>query len=433
MRWFVDICHFIAAVAISPFILYQAITTGKYRRDWDQRMGRMPTLPPAEGSRVWVHAVSVGEVNAVRGLVTAWRTRYPQTQFVISTTTDTGMTRARELFPDLTVIRYPLDFSRFVSRALDRIAPTMIVLVELEIWFHFVTTAKRRGIPVAIVNGRLSKRSRQRFGWIKPIARRMFGSLTWVGAQDEAIAQRFRQLGASAERVNVTGSLKWDTAEVTDKIAGSESLARAMGIATDRPVWVCGSTGPGEEDVILKAYSSLRPKFPDLQLVLVPRKPERFDEVAAAIKKHGLACIRRSESPDGDERTPVTESVQLIDTMGELRKAYSLADVVFVGRTLADMGGSDMMEVAGLGKPIIVGPHTENFADIMQKFRASNAICLVDAELNDVQAADRLVICVSRLLERREEARQMADRGCEVVKRNRGATERTLEQLMAIM
>jgi len=432
MRWLVDLCYLIAAVLLTPVVLYRALVTGKYRHDWKQRRGHLPELD-ASSSRVWVHAVSVGEVNAVRGLISAWRQRSPETEIVLSATTDTGITRARQLFPDLTVVRCPLDISRFVQRALDRIQPTMIVLVELEVWYQFVTLAAARGIPVAVVNGRLSKSSLRRFGWIRPVARRMFRALTWVGAQDETYAERFRRVGVPAERVTVSGSMKWDTAELVDTIPGSGALARAMGLDPSRPTWVCGSTGPGEEAVILKARDRVRRCHPSLQLVLVPRKPERFDEVAAVIRRASLTCVRRSESPDGTERPPSEGTVLLGDTMGELRKFYTLADVVFVGRTLAAMGGSDMMEVAALARPIMVGPHTANFADTVDQLERGRAIHIVDADLNAPDVVDRLAQAVGVLLEDRQAARTLAENGREVVKRNRGAVKRTLCSLMEIM
>ena len=432
MRWFVDFCYLIAAIVLAPVVLYRVIVTGKYRHDWKQRMGYLPELAPAS-SRVWVHAVSVGEVNAVRGLISALKQRSPETEIVLSATTDTGIARARELFPDLTVVRCPLDISRFVQRALDRIQPTMIVLVELEVWYQFVTLAAARGIPVAVVNGRLSKSSLRRFGWIRPVARRMFRALTWVGAQDETYAERFRRVGVPAERVTVSGSMKWDTAELVDTIPGSGALARAMGLDPSRPTWVCGSTGPGEEAVILEARDRVRRSHPSLQLVLVPRKPERFDEVAAVIRRASLTCVRRSESPDGTERSLSEGTVLLGDTMGELRKFYALADVVFVGRTLAAMGGSDMMEVAALARPIMVGPHTANFADTVDQLERGRAIHIIDADLNAPDVVDRLAQAVGVLLEDRQAARTLAEKGREVVKRNRGAVERTLCSLMEIM
>jgi 3-deoxy-D-manno-octulosonic-acid transferase len=432
MRLLVDCCYLLLAILLAPVFGFQAIATGKYRGDWAQRTGRMPRLPSTT-QRVWIHAVSVGEANAVRGLIASWREQSPDTEFVISTTTDTGKARLESIFGDLTIIRYPLDFSWWVCRALDRIRPTMVVLVELEVWYQFITQAAARGIPVAVVNGRLSERSVRGFGWIAPITRRMFRSLSWVSAQDETYAERFRRMGAPAEQVRVSGSLKWDTAEIADTIDGSEPLATAMGINRQRPLWVCGSTGPGEEERILQAYASLRRHHPELQLAIVPRKPERFDEVAGLIAKAGHECIRRSNSPDGSQQESNSSVVLLGDTMGELRKLYSLADVVFVGRTLADMGGSDMMEVAALAKPTIVGRHTENFADVMRRLTAGDGICVIDTDLNDPNAAQKLADAASRLLTDRDAAQTLADNGRNVVKQNRGATQRTLDGLLEIM
>jgi len=433
MGLLVDACYLLAAAVLAPIVLYRSITTGKYRRDWDQRRGWLPEMF-AGRPRVWLHAVSMGEVNSIQGIVAAWRRRSPETEFVISCTTGTGIDRARRLFPDLTVFRYPLDLSWFVARALDRIKPTMVVLVELEVWYQFLELAETRGIPVVVVNGRLTEsKSLRRFRWIMPVARRMFSRLAWVGAQDEVYADRFRQLGVPGDCVTVTGSMMWDTAEITDAIPGSDMLARAMGLDPDRPTWVCGSTAPGEEPVILKAYESLCRRHPKLQLVIVPRKPERFDEVAAAIRQAGFDCVRRSESPDGTERPPSETAVLLGDTMGELRKFYTLADVVFVGRTLADMGGSDMMEVAGLARPIVVGPHTHNFTDTVRQLQAGDAVRVVSADLENPAAADALARAVAELLDDPGTARRLADNGRDVVKRNRGATQRTLDSLMEIL
>lgn len=446
MRRLVDGCYLVAAGVLAPLVAYRACTTGKYRADWAQRRGFVPELP-ASGRRVWVHAVSVGEVNAARGVVNAWRKQDSSVEFVISTTTDTGLARARQLFPDLTIIRYPLDFSRFVARALDRIKPDLIVLIELEVWYQFVTLAAERGIPVAVINGRLSARSVRRFGLVRRVIRRMFESLAWVGAQDGVYAERFRYMGVPADRVGVTGSVKWDGAEVVDTIAGADALAGAMGLRSERPIWVAGSTGPGEEAVILDALKELRKRYPDLQLVVVPRKPERFDEVAELIGKSGFNCVRRTERPDlaarSEDAQPTTEDgtptpqekiVFLGDTMGELRKFYCMADVVLVGRSLADMGGSDAMEVAALAKPVVVGPHNENFTDTIAQLQRGQAICVLAADLKDPAGVTRrLVTVVDQLLCDPAAARAMGRRGREVVLANRGATQRTLNVLMEML
>ncbi|MBI4580238.1 MAG: 3-deoxy-D-manno-octulosonic acid transferase [Planctomycetes bacterium] len=472
MRLLVDGCYLMAAGAVAPVLAYRAWTTGKYRADWDQRRGYLPNLPPSD-RRVWVHAVSMGEVNAVRGLVDTWRQKSPATEFIISTTTDTGQARAKQVFPDLPVVRYPLDFSWFVTRALDRIKPTMIVLVELEVWYQFVTLAVRRGIPVAVVNGRLSERSVRRFGWVRPVVRRMFEKLAWVGAQDEVYAERFRRIGVPPDRVGVTGSVKWDGAEVTDRIAGADAAAGAMGLRADRPLWVAGSTGPGEEQVILEAYELLRKTHQDPQLMIVPRKPERFDEVADLITQAGYTCSRRSQHPDASRgemaesgtgfqpvqvgtdrqdagptqkqtgRMPVPQQKQagkmpvpqvfLGDTMGELRKFYSLASVVFVGRSLAEMGGSDTMEVAALAKPIVVGPHNENFTDTVAQLQRGEAVRILSVDLGDPGVVDQLAQVVGTLLHDHLGAEVMGRRAREVVLENRGATQRTLAVLSEML
>jgi 3-deoxy-D-manno-octulosonic-acid transferase len=437
MRFVVDFVYLTAALAISPLVALRSWRTGKYRRDWDQRRGFVPDLA-VEGSpndrRVWFHAVSVGEVNAVKGLVELWRSRHPGWEVVISSTTDTGIDRARTLFPDDVVIRWPLDFSRWVGRALDRIRPDLVVLVELEVWYQFTAEAARRGIPVAVVNGRITAgKSVKWFRLLGPLVRPMFRRLAWVGAQDEEYAERFRLVGVPADRVAVTGSMKWDAAPKSDIIPGTQELAEAMGWSADRRTWVCGSTAPGEERVILEACRRLLVDHPGLQLVIVPRKPERFDEVAALIESEGFVPVRRSERPDGAKSNPVDKGILLVDTMGELRKAYTLADVVFVGRTLADMGGSDMMEVAALGKPMILGPHTENFADPVRHLVRAEAVSLMAENLQHPEIATRLAAAVHELLVNSTQAGEMVKRGREVVRVNQGATQRTLDALTEIV
>lgn len=433
MRLFVDVCHLLIGLLALPFLALSAARTGKYRTDWDQRTGHMPDLPRVP-KRVWVHAVSVGEVNAVRGLIAAWRERSPDTEFVISTTTDTGKAQAQRVYPDLLVVRYPLDLSWWVRRAFRRIKPTLIVLVELEVWFHFTTIAQAEGIPIAVVNGRLSEHSVRWFARLGPIAWRMFGAITWAGVQDKIYAARFERMSVPHERIDVVGSLKWDNAANAPAIDAKDQLAltRALGINPEQPIWLCGSTGPGEEAVILDAYEQLREKHPGLQLVIVPRKPERFDEVAGMITAGGWTCVRRSQCPEDANRSPDPKAVILGDTMGELRRFYSISDVVFVGRTLAAMGGSDMMEPAALAKPIIVGPHTDNFADVMQRFTESpdEAIYEIHCGLGKPDVVMALADAVGALLDDKDRAARMSAAAKAVVDTNSGVIERTLNRLL---
>jgi len=425
MRWVADIVYLLAGLVYFPVALYHALILGKNRRGWGQRFGGVPTLDPAV-PRIWIHAVSLGEINATPRLVAALRERLPHTDIVFSTTTDTGYARAVQLYGADRVFRFPLDFSLVISRVLRRVRPTMIVLVELEVWYNLVRMAKVSGIPLAVVNGRLTQRSARRFHRLGPFARSMFSDLAWVGAQDETIAGRFRSLGVPVDRVEVTSSLKWDTAAVTDRVDGADALAAAVGLDGSRPVWVCGSTGPGEEVMLLEAYRAILRQVQPV-LVLVPRKPERFEEVARFIADAGFACVRRSMRPDGTEAaTDSGSGVVLGDTMGELRKFYSLADMVFVGRSLVPLGGSDPMEVAALGKPIVAGPHMENFESPVSLLSAADAIRVVET------AAD-LPSVIGELLADPSARARLGAAAREVVLRNQGATQRTADQLVRLI
>ncbi len=428
-----NLLYLLAALVYLPFLLYQMIFLGKNRRGWRERFGRIPVRGDGRGC-VWIHAVSLGEVNATRRLVEEIETHLPEYEVVISSTTDTGIGAARRLYPGRLIFRYPLDLSFFVRRALGRIRPNAVVLMELEAWPNFIRLAAQRGILVGIANGRVTEeKSMRRFGLplVRGISRDMFARLWFVGAQNEAYARRFEALGVRREAVCVTGSLKYDTAIVSDRVSGDRELAEAMGIDRSAPLIVAGSTGPGEEALVLDAFEALCREIPAVQLAIVPRKPERFDEVGRLIERRGYSCVRRSKRPDGDgdrgaARAGGAARVFLGDTMGELRKFYALADAVFVGRTLVPLGGSDLMEVAALARPMCFGPFVENFADI------ADQLLRVDAAVR-VESADGLVGVLRKLLSNREHAAALGGRAQEVVKRNVGASRRTVELLKAAL
>ncbi len=430
MRWVANVIYLLAGIAYLPVLLYEMLFLGKNRRGWRQRLGFVPFFNPSV-KRIWIHAVSLGEMNATQTLVEHLRLRLPDVELVFSTTTDTGYARGLQLYGQANVFRFPLDLSFIVSRALKRISPSLLVLVEQEVWYNLLHGANRRGIPVAIVNGRLTERSAGRLALLGGVTHSMFSRLSWIGAQDEAIANRFADLGACKENIQVTSSLKWDSASVVDRVDGSDALAAALGITGEAPLWVCGSTGPGEEKMILDAYLSLLAESEAsaqiLQLAIIPRKPERFDEVARLIQASGFNCIRRSEHGDGARLSSNSNrAIILGDTMGELRKFYSLADTVFVGRTLVPMGGSDPMEVAALGKPIIIGPHTENFALPVQAFREKNAI-------REIECAGVLGSAVASLLSDKVARETMGQQARRVVLDNQGATARTVDALVRVL
>jgi 3-deoxy-D-manno-octulosonic-acid transferase len=384
--------------------------------------GRVPSRRVAARC-VWIHGVSLGEINATRTLVAQLQRELPELAIVISSTTQTGLARARALYPDLMVFRFPFDFSFVIRRVLDRVRPSLIVLMELEVWPNLIAVAAGRNIPVVIANGRVtSEKSMKRFSLpvVRRVARRMFSRLAWVGAQDATYAGRFAQLGVPKERIEVTGSVKYDAADLQDHVEGQDALAAALQIDRGAPLWVCGSTGPEEEAMLLRVYAQLRAKRPQLQLAIIPRKPERFDEVAALIARSGFACRRRSTGQVTGDAGGL--AVILGDTMGELRKFYALADVVFVGRTLVPLGGSDLMEVAGLAKAMTFGPYVENFAEAAEILLAAGGAAQVKGE-------DELRAAVERLLDDREARAAMGRAARAAILTRRGATDRTVNRL----
>ena len=430
MRYLIDCVYLLGLVLVSPKALYRIIVHKRYRSGWAQRLGRVRRRRP-EASCVWIHAVSVGEVNATRTILQSLRQQRPDCEIVISATTDTGLARARTLYAEQhEVFYFPFDLSCVVSRALRSLRPNAILLMELEIWPNLVRQAHRRGIAVLVVNGRISDRSFPRYRLIRPLMERLFSRISRVLAQSEEYAERFVALGCPADRVEVTRSLKYDTAEMTDRVEGTDALARQLSLDRDPvPVWIAGGTGPGEEALVLDVHRRLlaEPGLERLCLAIVPRKPERFDEVAGSIGQTGLSYARYSRLKAGTEYLESAPQVILGDTMGDLRKFYCLATgPVFVGRSLVPMGGSDMMEPAALGKCTIFGPHTFNFRQTVQALlEGGGAIEVGDAE--------QLFQALRRCLSDTEYTLQISRNGRDVIRRNQGATERTVAVVLALL
>ena len=412
-----------------PYLVYRRLTRGPSNRPLGEYFGHVPSRP-VSAHCVWIHAVSLGEINATRTIVAELHHRLPNAVVVVSSTTRTGLDRARTLYPNLITFRFPLDFSFAIRALLTRVRPSIIVLMELEVWPNLIDIATANGIPVVIANGRVTEgKSVRRFNRpvVRWFARRMFRKLCWVGAQDGTYAARFIELGAAPDRVAVTGSVKYDAADISDRIEGQDELAQAMGIDASQPLWVCGSTGPGEEAMILDAHTKLLEQFPTLQLAIIPRKPERFDEVAQLIVQHGYTCLRRSTgAPIVPRGVTEPRPVALGDTMGELRKFYALATVVFVGRTLIPAGGSDVMEVAGLAKPLMVGPYTENFAEAVNLLAAEGGC-------RKLGSPDALAGTVSQLLRHPEQREKMGQAGRAAIVSRRGATARTVDEILNLL
>ena len=397
-----DAGYALAASVAAPLLLR------KQRGGWDERFGFVRGKAPSTGKpRIMLHAVSVGETNALRTLVPLLT---EHADVIVTATTDTGIARARELFAaTATVARFPLDFSWSVDRFLRSVRPDVVAMVELELWPNFLAACRRMGVPTAVINGRLSERSLKGYARLKPIVGGMFGSLACACVQDESYAERFRAMGV--RRVDVTGSMKWDAANLEGVGAQADELALAMGIDLMKPLIVAGSTGPGEEKLLREACP------PGVQLLCAPRKPERFDGAALDLEP----CVRRSnphDRPEGATRF-------LLDSIGELRAAYELADVVVMGRSFGDLFGSDPIEPIALSRATVIGPRVDDFRAIVDDFDHAGGIVRTDR--------DRLADDLARLVRNQAERESIAGRGRACVEANRGASERHAGTLLELL
>lgn len=428
MKWLLDTVYAAGLLAYGPRLLYRRLRHGRYRRGWAERLwGRVPRRG---GGRpcVWFHAVSVGEVNLLRPLAAELQQHWPQWDVALSTSTDAGYDLARRRFPHWQVFFCPMDFSWAVREAFCRIRPQMLVLVELELWPQLLAEAAHWNAPVAVINARLSPRSFRGYRLLGPLVRRMLGRVQLVAAQSETYAQRFRRLGAAAERVHVTGSLKFDGVQTDPGNRQTQALRRLAGIAPDHVVLLAGSTQAEEEHLVLQTYRQLRPRCPQLRLVLVPRHPERFDAVARWLKQQQVPVVRRSrlqlqERPLAAAQPPVL----LVDTVGELGAWWGTAQVALVGGSFGRRGGQNMIEPAAYGAAVCFGPRTENFRDVVALLLEHDAACVVrnQQELTDF---------VRRCLEEPAWAQALGRRAQQLVLSQQGAAARTrrlLERLQA--
>jgi 3-deoxy-D-manno-octulosonic-acid transferase len=407
-----------------PWYLWKDRSTGRYRASFRERLGHLPAeLSTPAGPAVWVHAVSVGEVLAARPLIRALRQRLRGHRIVLSTTTATGQALARRTVPEADAVFFaPFDWPAPVRHALAAVRPALLVLVETELWPNLIRQARRAGSRVAVVNGRISPRSFRRYRVVRALLRRVLAEVDLFLMQAEAHAARIRALGAPPGRVRVTGNLKFDA--LRDEPQAPEALRRLL--LDGRPagaLWVAGSTVAGEEEHVLHALGEVRARVSDVRLVLAPRHPERFAEVAALVERAGFAGARRSALGD----RPWTDGdVLVLDTMGELAHVYPLATVVFVGGSLEPAGGHNVLEPAVAGKAVIVGPHMENFQEIADEFSGHDALVRV-------ASAGELGAAVAGLLADPERRRALGERARALVVRNRGALAGTLDALAELL
>lgn len=405
----------------SPYWAYEMIRHGKYRRGLRERLGFVPSRIGNPGSGcIWVHAVSVGEVLAVSELVRRLRTEFPDRRVFVSTTTDTGQKLAEAHFGAGNVFYFPLDFVFATRRWIHALQPALVVIAETEFWPNFLCQARRSGARIAIVNARISDRSFSGYMRWRKLLRGMLGAIELFLAQTPEDARRLKEIGASAERVLVGGNLKYDV-EPPAAAAILDRLQAAFAQSGAGPVLVCGSTVEDEEAILLGAFNGVLASYHSSVLVLAPRRPERFAQVADLLQKLNIPFWRRS-TWIGE---PIRGGVLLLDSIGELASVYALADIAFVGGSLAPRGGHNIIEPAQHGVPILVGRHTENFRDIVSFFQAQDAVRVVEpAELPHT---------ILELLSNEDERRALGKRAAEALQAQRGATQRALTSLKSLI
>ncbi len=428
MRILYNILFWIFFLVSSPYYFWRLVRRGNWQAGFAERFGQYDTkLKQAITNRhnLWLHAVSVGEVNLCAQLIQALEPRLPNAKIIVSTTTTTGMAELKRRLPThIGKIYYPVDRRKFVSRALVTVSPQAIILVEAEIWPNFIWRAMSLGIPLFLVNARLSDRSYRGYRRFAFLFRPLFAAFTGVGAQNAADAERLRKIGCRPEAIQLVGSLKFDAA----RSAGPPTLDVAamlaqLGVTTEAPVLVCGSTHSGEEAVLADMYLRLRRRFPALFLIVVPRHFERCREVERQWVARGLKFVVRSQLNGHTRHAPGELHGLLVNTTGELQRFYERATVVFIGKSLTAKGGQNPIEPAALGKAVVFGPNMQNFTDVVGVFRARDAVV-------QVQDAAGLEAALAELLANPQRREQLGGNALEVVRENRGAVDRTVAMIL---
>jgi 3-deoxy-D-manno-octulosonic-acid transferase len=408
---------------LAPLVIameaWKGLTSPDYRGRLRQRLGFGVPQPPADC--LWVHGVSVGEVQAAAALVQALRRRHPDIPVVVSTVTPTGMQRARALFGDTVQHCYlPYDLPGAVCRFLDRTRPRVAIILETEIWPTLYASLGRRNIPLVMASARVSTRSLGRYRRMASLFRETLSHGIQVGAQTPADAERFLEIGAPTDRVRVTGNVKFDL-EIPAVAVDAGRAFRAR-CAPGRPVWIAGSTHEGEEEAVLAAHARVRASHPDALLLLVPRHPQRFESVRGLLRRRGVGFAQRSS---GDE-PHAAQPVFLVDTHGELQMFYAAADVAFVAGSLVPVGGHSLLEPAVLGLPMLSGPHTHNAQDVADLFEQCGALTIV-------RDADELAARISAWFDDPAGARAVGEHGRQAVEQSRGAVGRIVAMVTPLL
>jgi len=415
-------------LVVSPYFLYQAIRYKKYVGSLRERLGLLPISFNVDAEQsIWIHAVSVGEALTARALVADLKQRYPRLRLYMSTTTMPGQQVAKTTFRNVDgVFFFPFDWAFIVRRTLNLVRPRLFIMMETEIWPNLLRACRRRGVKTILINGRISSRSYPRYRLIRPFFRRVLANVDRFCMQSEEAARRLIDLGADPSRVTVTGSLKFDSLElppVAAHVKPRDRVLRFFRVSSHRTVIVAGSTLRGEEEAVLQAFRRVKRGTPNALAIIAPRHPERFAEVERLSRERGFVTTRRSDLPiDAEPRADVI----VLDTIGELAQLYQLATAVFVGGSLVDQGGHNILEPAVFGKAIMFGPHMQNFKEIADAFIASDAAVQVgsDRELEETMLA--LVRDPVRRASLGAAARAL-------VEANRGAKDKTMAAIVDLL
>lgn len=425
-----DSFYLTASLFGSPYLLFKMLTSKRYRSGLNQRFG-ITTDRVSNKPGIWVHGASVGEVITAKSIVEKIDEEFPEWETFISATTNTGFSVAEKLFSDKNVFFLPADLSWITRKVILKKRPSFILLVELEIWPNFLISAYKKNIPVIIVNGRISSRSLKAYRTISYISKDFRNSLinemNTYCARTELDAQRFSDLGIPDKQIFVTGTMKYDNIPVHIDENISKRLAKLFHINDDDLVLIGGSTHEGEEEILIRVVERLNKTYPNLKLILAPRHIERTRDVSRLIEKMGFVPVRKTEVEHSHYKWLNTKkTIILIDTVGDLEKMYSLSDYVFVGKSLVPSGGQNMMEPAGLGKPVVFGPHTFNFKEEADLLLKNNAAKVAKTE-------DELFETIEAFIRNPDAAEEMGLKAQKVVNEKRGATNRNIEIIKNII
>ena len=396
-----------------PYIFLRLWWGGRHsprlRRNWAQRLGFAPAV---SAPVIWVHAVSVGETIAAAPMVRRLLERNPDVTILMTAMTDTELAQAQKMFGNNVQYAYvPYDTPGAVKRFLARVQPSILVIMETEIWPNLISQSRKARVPVFLINARLSERSARGYERVRRLARPVMQSISWVAAQAEQDAARFRRIGVAADKVAVTGSVKFDVDIEPQVRRQAQQLKAHFG---GRPVWIAGSAHDGESSQLLRAHRKLLAVVPDALMIIVPRHPDRFELAASAVTKAGFRLARRSLND-----SPAAAQVYLGDTMGELMMLYGASDLAFIGGSLIERGGHNPLEPAAWGTAVMSGPHVFNFESIYKCLQEHDGVTIVES-------AEELLACLTRLLSNRQVLHESGQRALAVVESNRGALDRVV-------